>query len=317
MFGKQNSKYFLIIIIFSPWYYYLALANSFFILPLFLSLLMMYGMLKIKDKDDFYGKPLFLIGSVGGIYTYSLSIICIPLFIILVNHYFKNNMGSKLIKFIFLLSLPLIFIIFIFKSAFLNILRNDVSVFSDPSFINSVNQYQGHAENDGLKNLSRLSQNKYLFSVQYLTSKYLSQIMPDTFFTFKYNLLKYSFNPPIFAAFLIPFLYGIYLISKSKDARILFITSTIFSLPSVLSNNAVSINKLLLFSPVVFLTIFKGLNQMLNYKSQKLINLFLKIMIVLFIFQFLYTIIDLSYFEQKRIFNYFRGNESMEININD
>lgn len=298
------------VIILSPWFYYLAFAHSFYIFLLFLTLLVTIGFLQIVSDQKTLGSVLVIIGSTIAIY---ISVLFLPLLTIL----FAASISFKILSFrnlkisiIFLafLCLPLLILIGKNKVGFINSLSREVKIFSDPGLINSVNRYQGAAEKNGFKILSRISENKYLFFTEYVFLKYTSQLVPETYFTPKDKLLGFSFSPPIFIGFLIPFTYGLYLALKRPDLRKILFVSTFLTIPSILAKDLVALNRLVLFSPVLFLLISYGLACLYKERKNMAARNFLVLTSLLIIFQLLVTISDIHFREGKRFETYF-GNK--------
>ncbi len=184
-------------------------------------------------------------------------------------------------------------------------MRNEIKIFSDPGLVNTVNRYQGAAGKEGYKNLARISENRYLFFAEYSALKYFTQLVPEAFFTPQYKLLGFSFSPPILLGFIIPFAYGLYkLLQKSNSRKILFI-STLLVIPSVLANDLVSLNRLVLFSPVIIFIISFGLIYLYGLKKSKTAKAFLLLTIILVIFQLIVTFSDIKTRERQRFERYF------------
>lgn len=241
-----------LIFLLSPWGWYLSFAHSIYIFYLFLTLSAVYGIILIKSQDVILGNVILSIAIFMAINSSSILFILIPL-LILISTILKiisfNNIKASIIILVLFAYLPLFNLIRISPISFKSNLAKEVKIFSDPGLINSVNRYQGAATQVGLAPLARISENKYLFYSEYFALKYIDQLIPETFFTPQYKLLGFSFSPPIFLGFLIPFSYGLYkLLQKSRPA-IIILALTILVIPSVLSGNLVSLNRLILFFP--------------------------------------------------------------------
>lgn len=297
-------------ILFSPWFYYLAVGHSFYFLLLFPTLLIILGLIEIFQTQSKTINLLLVTGSLLSIYSSALFIpLLLILFITLI--YSKiislNKLKLSLIL-IFILSLPLLFLISKNSIGFTNSLRQEAKIFVDPGLINSINRYRGAAEANNYKFFSRVSENKYLFYSEYIFLKYVSQLVPETYFTPKYKLLSYAFNPPIFAGFTIPMFYGLYLALKKPNLRKLLFVSTILVIPSVISKDMVSLNRLVLFSPVVFLVISYGLSNLYQKRNALVAKYFLILTSILVLFQIVVVLFDFKAHEQQRFESYFGKN---------
>ena len=291
----------------SPWIYYLTFAQSFYIFLLFLTLLIAYGLIQTETGGKKLGNIFVLTGSVIAIYCSLSLLIILPILFILLSTLkivsLKNIKTSAIL--LILLTLPLLTLIDKNTVGFKNILRNEIKIFSDPGLVNTVNRYQGAATQEGYKNLARISENRYLFFAEYSALKYFTQLVPETFFTPQYKLLGFSFSPPVLLGFIIPFAYGLYkLFQKSNSRRILFI-STLLVVPSVLANNLVSLNRLVLFSPIIIFVISFGLIYLYGLKKNKTAKVFLALTIILVIFQLAVTFSDIKTREIRRFEKYF------------
>ena len=294
----------------SPWSSYLTAAGSFYVFLLFLLMVFTYSLILIRDGSSALGAILFLASSLTAVYSSVFFLILIPLYVALVI-LFKiiptKNIKKLVVIFAFLI-IPIIFLILKNATSFKNVVKNEITVFKDPGLVNTANQFQGEAEKSGLKILARLSENKYLFYSETLLLKYTDQLVPVTFFTPQYKLLNFSFTPPIFLGFLIPFLYGFYLSAINPNTRKFLYMSTLFVVPSVLAKNIISLDRLVLFLPVVIFIIVWGLIHMFELKKRKLIKCLLALSFVLVIFQLLVTMSDIKTREKLRFESYY-GNK--------
>jgi hypothetical protein len=144
-----------------------------------------------------------------------------------------------------------------------------------------------------------------LFYSEYLILKYVSQLVPNVFFTPQFKLLGFSFSPPIFLGFIIPFAYGLYRLLKDAGARKIILISTILVVPSVLANELVSLNRLILVSPVLIFIITFGLTYMYKLRTTKVSKIFLTLTLILIVFQTIVTITDIRFREMARFNQYF------------
>lgn len=292
-----------LIVVLSPWMYYLTMALSYYIYLLFLTLIIINGLLLILAGKQNLGKIMLIIGSTLALYSSVIFWILLPLsFTALVGFriiIFKTLKLSIII--LFVLFLPLLFLANKNRVGLKNSLSREVIIFSDPGLMNTINRYQGAAGKNSYKTLAKISENKYLFSTEYTFQKYLTQMVPETYFTPKYKLLGFSFSPPIFLGFLIPLIYGLYLTLKKEGLRKLLLISTILTIPSIMANDLVAINRLVLFSPVVFIVIAYGLTKLYQNRKNNAAKSFLVLSLLLILFQLFVTIDDIRVRESKRL----------------
>lgn len=221
-------------------------------------------------------------------YIYLLSLLLLIFFIYV---YFKSK---RILGFVLIIPLFL---------GLKNVLGGEVKIFSDPGLLNMVNSYQGAAKEIGFGNLARISENKYLFFTEYVLLKYMKQLVPTTYFTSQEKLLNFSFSSPIYFGFLPPFLYGLYVLSKSPFLLRSILISTLLVIPSVLAKQMVDLNRLFIFSPVIIFVISYGLMKL--YEQRKRTSFFLILTLILVIFQLVVTISDIQFKEKDRYIKYF------------
>jgi hypothetical protein len=297
------------ILLISPWFWYEVLAYSFYIFIFFLILTIIYGLFNIKEGRLVPGSIIVSFGSLACMYSSSLFLVLIPisLSIIIVSKVITLKQLRYSIFIIALLILPLIIIFVINRVSITNTLNREITVFSDPGLLNMVNRYQGAASENGYRNLARISENKYIFYMEFFVNKYLNQIMPVSIFTPQNKLLGFSFSPPIFFGFLIPFAYGFYQLMQKPLARKIIFISTLLVIPSILAKQSVSLNRLIIFSPVIIYIITYGLIIIYQFKKRKITRLLLFSTIVLVLFQLIITVTDIKLRERNRLVAYF-GN---------
>lgn len=292
-----------------PWGSYLLAAGSFYIYLLFLLLDITYGLLLINSKRLL--APFLVIGGIVlGIYSSLLLLLILPIIltlaVILKVIPFNNIKKVFLVSVIF--AVPLLILIYNNQPALKNILNNEVKIFSDPGLLNMVNSYQGEASQANLGKFAKISENRYVFFTEYIFLKYLKQLVPSTYFTQQEKLLNFSFSPPIYFGFLIPFAFGLYRILKSSSLRKALFLSTLLVIPSVLAKSMVDLNRLFIFMPVIILVSTFGLILLFEQKKKKKIAIFLAITIFLIILQALVTISDIQLREKDRYIKYFGQN---------
>lgn len=289
-----------------PWSSYLVVANSFYIYLTFTLMITVYGLLILGSWRKL-GSVLLIIGVLLSIYS-SLLLLIMMLFILLLVAFrlitIKNM--KALFVIIFFLATPLFFLMFTNQSAVENIFSNEIGILSDPGLINSVNSYQGAARSVGFGDLARVSENKYIFIAEYILQKYIKSFIPTTYFTSSEKLLSFSFSPPIYLGFLIPFMCGLYLVLQSSIfLRRCFLLTTILVIPSMLSKSIVDLNRMIIFSPVVIFVITYGITSLAKQRK-KISNFFLIMTLFLVILQLLVTLSDIRLKEKERFQRYFK-----------
>jgi hypothetical protein len=303
LFDKKYQIFPILAYLFSPWFYYLALGHSYYFYLLSPILLGIYGIIELEKSGGKRGNILTLVGLTIAVYSSLLSIIFLPILLILKKF--------RIFLWTILLLLPLLIIAYGNKLAFKNTLNRELLVFSDPGIVNTANRFQGAAAESGLKPLARLSENKYIFYSEYFLLKYTDQLVPVTFFTPQYRLLGFSFTPPIFLGLLIPFLYGLYTLILKSNTRKFLLISTILTIPSVIGKDLVSLNRLILFSPVIVFIIISGLIHIFKLENKKLSRILFISTIFLVIFQLFITLGDIKMREKLRFESYFGNNYEM------
>lgn len=308
---KKNLVYIpVLIFLVSPWMWYLAFAYSFYIFLFSLVLPIVYGVILLRSGDKAFGNIFVVLGSFIAMYSSSLFFIFIPISItiMVISKVVSLKQFKTSIVLLFILVLPLLFLIVKNNSAFKSNFVYEVQIFSDPGLLNSINRYQGAATEAGFKNLARISENKYIFYAEYFLGKYASQMVPETLFTPQYKLLGFSFNPPILLGFLIPFGYGLYKLLQNPKARRILLISTLLVIPSVLAKDLVSLNRLILFCPVVIIVISYGLIQFYENRKNNTARIFLILTLILVIFQLIVVLADIKVRETQRFDAYFGKN---------
>lgn len=294
---------------FSPWSFYLMVTNSFYIYLLCCTLITFLGILLIKSERFRLGATIFVLGSVLSLYSSFLSFLIYPL--VITGLSLTKFVTFKKIKFalfiILLFCLPLFIASFKNQVGIRNIYNNQVTLFLDPGLINNVNLFQGESSQAGYIFLAKLAENKYIYLSKYLSFKAIKHITPSTFFTSQEGLLKFSFSPPIYFGFLIPFLYGLYLILKSPIFRTYLSVSLILLIPSFVSKLLINLNRLVLFEPVIIFIISLGLIKIAERKKERIFKFVLVLTIILVLIQFLVTIFDINFREYARYERHFGG----------
>lgn len=294
------------VFVFSPWFWYLFYSHSLYILTLLLTLSLSEGVILVTKGKGIPGNIYLTLSSLILMYVSSIFLILVP--IIILGLLFTKLLKLKEIKIsliaITLLILPLLFIISNNGSVIIHKFKNEVAIFKDPGLANSINRYQGAAQDAGYKILSRVSENKYLFYTEYFTYKYIAQFVPGTYLTSQYKLLGFSQSPPIFLGFLFPLAYGLYRLLANQKARKILLVTTVLAVPSILGNDIVSLNRLILFFPILVFIISHGLIFLSNNRSTKLL---LYLTLALVFIQLLLTVYDIKTHESIRSKVYLGG----------
>jgi len=232
----------------------------------------------------------YLFVGVSTIFIYSsfFAIFLLPLLAGLVK--------KRTILIILIFSLPLLFFSLKNSNAFANIYHNQVGIFSDPGLINSVNIFQGQSQKANLGILGKISENKYIYSAKFTILKFTKNIIPMTYFTSQEKLVNFSFSPPVYVGFLIPFLVGLYylLLGKSKYLGL----SLLLIIPSLLSAKIADLNRLLVFYPVILYITSFGIIKLLE--KGKVFKMLLIMSIILVSIQLMTTILDINSREYLR-----------------
>ncbi|EKD89955.1 MAG: hypothetical protein ACD_32C00110G0011 [uncultured bacterium] len=306
----SSPYYFLPSIIYalSPWSSYLIAAGSFYIYLLFLLLIIFYGLILLKSGCRFWGTILTAVVTAITLYSSFFLFVILPVsftgIVILKVISFKEFKNTIIL--LIILTFPLLIYISGNYPGLRNIFFSEINVISDPGLLNAVNKYQGAARSKGLGGLAKISENKYIFLTEYLFLKYAKSFVPATYFTPAEKLLNFSFSPPIYLGFLIPFLYGLYKFLNPSILRKILLLSTVLVIPSVLAKPLVDLNRLVLFAPVVIFVISYGYVKMIEQKEKTKFLILLSIVII--VFQLFVTFFDIQARERDRFVKYFDQN---------
>lgn len=290
-----------------PWSSYLVIAESFYIYILFIMLINVYGFFLTRSNNKM-GIFLLLGGIIGGVYSSVFLFILLPVILCLLIVFKLISLKHLMLSFVilFLSFIPLLFSVYTNQTEFKNILSNEIKAFSDPGLINTVNSYQGTAREVGFGNLAKISENRYIFTTEYIILKYTKSLNPTAYFTSSEKLLGFSFSPPIYIGFLIPFLFGLYHVIKFSTLKKTFLISTLLVIPSILSKPMVDLNRMIIFAPAVIFIITFGIISLYEQKNKKLTTFFLLLTLFLVIFQLLVTLSDIRTREKERYTRYYK-----------
>ncbi len=293
----------------SPWSFYLIVANSFYVYLVTFILITFQGVLLIKSNRYRWGMAAFILGSILFLYSSVLSILIYPIIIAELSlikfvSFKKIRLALFIISF---LCLPLLIATFKNQVGTGNIYNNQVALFKDPGHMNAVNVFQGESRKAGNSFLTKLGENRYLYLSKYALFKAIKHFTPSTYFTSQEGLLKFSFSPPIYFGFLVPFLYSLYLIFKSPTLRKGLAVSFILLIPSFVSKSLVNLDRLVLFEPVIVFVISLGMIKIIQNRKEKIFKSMLFLIIFFVSIQFLVTVFDINFREYARYDRYLGG----------
>ncbi len=180
---------------------------------------------------------------------------------------------------------------------------NLINIFSNVGLLNAVNSFRGETSMTIFAPLGKIIENRYLYFTEHLVFNVMKQFTPATYFTNQVWLLGFSFSPPIYLGFLIPFIYGfiISLSFLSKRNILSLLTFLFLLLPSILAKDSPDLSRLILIAPVIFVIISIGLNKfLLNYKNG-ICRLLLFLTIFMVVMQILITLTDIAIREPVRL----------------
>lgn len=285
----------------SPWFLYEIAAGSFYIFLLVLILVNIYSFIALKRGDQKFASWFFIISILLLVYSSFLMLLISPLYIIglLIVDFEQFKKFKRKFLLLLLFIIPLIFLILSNKEGIINIYHQQVNFLSDPGLINAVNLRRGEGQAVGLGTLVKLFENKYLYLSSYITLKFLSNLSIPNYFTMNAQLLGFSFAPPLFLGFLIPFFYGLSIIFRSMNQRKYLVLSILLFIPSLLSEKIVDLDRLVIVLPFFTLVISVGLIDMIKGKGKKYKALLVISLLLIFI-QLISTIIDINLREFAR-----------------
>ncbi len=307
IFPSKFRFYPLLIFSLTPIFHYLTVTGSFYIYVLTFILLSVYGLILIKNEHPTLGRNLFLISSLISIYS------SLPLAIMYIFAIFISKQKFVVILIFLLGFLPLILISFQKQHAFRNIYQNQITIFANPGLLSESNRLQGDSKKAGFTYLSKLSENRYLYLSKHVTLKFLNHFSPAVYFTAQEKLLGFSFTPPIFLSFLIPFIIGLFAAINQPKIRKYLLYSLVLIIPSLLSQKIIDINRLVLIFPVIVGIISLGFINIQANLYQRKYKIVLFVTIALLLIQIAFTIYDMKLLEVQRYIKYFGDNILYEV----
>lgn len=290
----------------NPWSSYMVLGKSVYLVSLVFLLSFFLFLRKFILTRNFREILFLLILSVllaaGNFYFLFL----LPAFLLLVIWLMKSG-GQKMVGKLFFL---IIFIVFLFfpvlffnKVGFANIIKKEVSIFSNIGSINYVNEYRGIVIKAGFASWSRFVENKYFYYLRYLLFNLLKNIAPATYFTGQEKMLGFSVNPPLFLGLLPPFLIGIWQVVQKKRSVLLklVLLTLLWIVPSVLSYPSPDLNKLFIIFPFLLFLSAEGLLFLLAEKKNFEARFLLFLLVLMVLTQMIAVFYDISTREPIRM----------------
>lgn len=282
-----------------PWMVYVQLMGSLNIFLVFFLLLFFYGL--FLAKETWIGLVLMITSSIVLILSALSSWFILP--VLIFGIYTTDLMKQSYLR----IYTFMMFIGFLLMTALSfhnlvglkNVYINQIGIFSDPGFKNSINAFQGESKETGFGYLSKWSENKYIYFSKYLILKSFKNIAPATYFTSQEKLYNFSFSPPIYVGLLIPFLYGFYLVIRTR-LKFFYLTFLVLIVPSIVSKQLVDLSRLVIFAPVMIFLISFGLIKLYQEREKYVFSLFLYLSIFLVLFQMIITFSDIQFREPLR-----------------
>ena len=253
----------------SPWIAYLEVAGSLYIFLITHLLLFILGLLFLNNQRKVVGFSLVCISSLSLIYSSLVMWIVLPILIFSLTklNYINRERLKIYILLIVILILPTLLLLKD-TTVLKIILSREISLFSNVGLINAVNTFRGETNQTQFAAAGKYIENRYFYLSEHLLFNLLKHISPVTYFTSEFKMLSFSFSPPIFVGFLIPLLMGLNMWFKLgvKFRWGLFMVLALL-LPSILSVDSPNMNRLVLVSPIIFLLISLGMEELLKRKN--------------------------------------------------
>ncbi len=290
----------------SLWPAYLVAAQGNGIITLSLLLGLAYAFIRWQEhKWPVWPMALFLIS------LYLFSFLIAPAIWIIIGLLSMTGIINKkerlqLILVAVLMYLPVFFGAIYNREGLINILSQQMALFSDPGLLNGVNTFKGESQQAGHNFLSKISENKYLYIPEYLLLKTLKHFSLSTYFSDQEKLLGFSISPPLYFGLMIPFLYGIYAAFKRNlPLKNLLLITIPLAIPSIIAPAQVNLPRLILVMPAIVFFISFGFRSLYLKREHILTKLVLSTVIIIVLAQFAVSIIDISLREYSRFQRYF------------
>lgn len=285
----------------SPLVLYMGIYESVYLIGISGLNLLVLGFIYLKEKNNI-SYPLIIVGSLVmlsvGLSAYITGLAIILLALI---YKFPDKISTKKLTKILLVLLFVLLVIFIIDPGEI---KNEIvkaNPFTEIGLVNSVNQFQGEQMEEGVFLYGRLIENRYTYYARHLFFTTLDHLSPVIYFAPQIKMFGYSFAPPILTGLLIPFLFGVYFLTKKLNRKslsiILFIL--IISIPSILTKQSPDIEKLLLVIPYISIVASYGFKKSLgkNYSWLKILMIFSAVLII---GQLLFFLSDVALREHSR-----------------
>lgn len=274
---------------FSPWFIYTDISQSIYSLGLFAVLLSIFG---LSEGKTLRGYKYLVAGGVILSYIFVFGFIY-HLFVLIISY--RKERGRLFSGFIPLV--PLVVLAFYNFEGLKNVLRIELSIFSDIGIINAVNTFQGNLYESGWGSFGKLVLNKFSYYFLLLSDSILRIISPVTYFTAERRMFGFSNLAPLSFILLIPLLFELKNIltnfTKTKLVWIgVFLTLIIHAVFSV---KGIQLEKLILISPFIILLISFSLNDL---KKNKKLFAFVTLLFVATLF---INLFDLVSYENMRM----------------
>lgn len=313
LFGKKISFINSLLYSISPWSVYLDVSGSSYIFLLFCLLISLLGLQLIYKAKNISGQMLAITGCSLLLYSNFLMWIVVPILLVTITkvRIISFDRIKIILIAVIIICLPIPYLMIRNVTGVKNIFNNQIKIFEDVGLLNMVNSYRGAAEQDGLGFLAKLSENRYIFSMEYILLKFTKHFIPSTYFTQQEKLLGFSFSPPVYLGFFIPFVFGLYQLLQTTLFRKALLTSSLLVIPSLLAKQTVDLNRLIIFAPVVTLIISYGFIRLYEHRKNKRVYIFLVLTIFIVLFQLLTTVSDIQSREKTRFKKFYE--QSYEI----
>jgi hypothetical protein len=291
----------------SPWPAYLTINGSIFVFVVFGVLIFYHGLILMKEREDFWGVGLSLLGIGIMVYSSFTMLLVIPFFLW---GFYKSGLFIKWKKIFYsvtvLFLVPIVLLSILHRNSFKMVAIKEVSLFNEVGLINSVNTFRGEVSGAGYPYLGVLVENKITYLGRHVLFNALTALAPYTYFTPQFKLLDFSFTPPIFLGILIPFLYGLIRIFelKTKNYYLLLFTLPLL-IPTIIRAYFPNLNSLILILPVIIFISAWGMSELVRHKKW----LFVTVVAVLIFLQGLTTLYDIKTREPVRYQKTIQNND--------
>lgn len=302
LFTSQTALLAALLYAISPWTIYSEVSGSIYILLAFLLLLLFWSKVLAKKNEQFVFLSVAV--SVVAIYSNVLMWLIIPTTLWALGLR-KKDLKSGPFLLVILFVTPLLFLVMKNPQAIRNIFFSQLALFSNVGLVNAVNTFRGELLGTPYYKIGKLVENRYFYLSEHFFLNFLNHLSPVTYFTPQFKLLGFSFSPPIFVGWLVPFFYGLKKTRRYLNKERLAVLFVLL-LPSILSRESPDLTKAVLLSPILFLAIAAGVVRL--YKSQSFIlRLLLLVSVCLVLFQGLVTMADISNREPVRLMKMSQG----------